>query len=850
MNNTKTNMDFSQSKLTKKEWESIEAQVSLDEKEILKMIDSGYSDCSIFQNKNVSLLNFLKMEEDDSLHGTLFEKYFQEKIQKTLKKYGTFKYKTDLKKLKKLSSTDSIRIQNLDENITVNKERIFEYLLIDLCYQIIKLKYKNKSSYVSYLYSLIHVLKSSITKINIYVLEFAKNVIETYSADISTTHILQNASMYIEKNEYIMKYRDKRLFSHQRDIYSLFKRDREHSKLVLYCAPTGTGKTLTPIGLSNQYKIIFVCVARHIGLSLAKSAINAGKKVAFAFGCQTASDVRLHYNAVKEYERNYKTGGIFRADNTVGDKVDIIICDVMSYLVSMNYMMAFNDKNNIITFWDEPTISMDVENHELHQVIHKNWKENVIPNVVLSCATLPHNDEISEVINDFRGKFNNARIHNIHSYDYQKSIPILDKANHCVLIHNMYESYDEMQRCVAYCEENKTLLRYFDLERAIQFIHIVHTRNILDDDMSVETYFNGNIGNITMNTIKQYYIDILRCIPEDQWKNVYNICKQNDIPKFGGGISRTTSLQDASQNTEHVVGGIELKRTYSVFQDNSIKKPKVSQSGILFTTQDAHTLTDGPTIYLCEDVNKIGNFYLQQANIPPPEFQKLMAKITKNNDLTKRIDALEKQIENEMEKNDNGNDEKSDEKKKMNNECRKFAKEIDKLRKQVLLISLDYKYIPNSRPHQNVWIGEEIVENAFSPHIGEEFVRQILLLNIENNLKVLLLMGIGVLMENGNADYIELMKTLAQNQHLYIIIASSDYIYGTNYQFCHGVIGKDICNMTQQKTIQSLGRIGRGNIQQSYTVRFRDNEMIRKLFEKQDYNLEAINMNRLFTSAT
>ena len=92
------------------------------------------------------------------------------------------------------------------------------------------------------------------------------------------------------------------------------------------------------------------------------------------------------------------------------------------------------------------------------------------------------------------------------------------------------------------------------------------------------------------------------------------------------------------------------------------------------------------------------------------------------------------------------------------------------------------------------------------------------------------------------------MKVLAQSQHLFIIIASSDYIYGTNYQFCHGVIGKDINNMTQQKTIQSLGRIGRGNIQQSYTVRFRDDDMIRKLFEQQDYNLEAINMNRLFIS--
>ena len=214
-----------------------------------------------------------------------------------------------------------------------------------------------------------------------------------------------------------------------------------------------------------------------------------------------------------------------------------------------------------------------------------------------------------------------------------------------------------------------------------------------------------------------------------------------------------------------------------------------------------------------------------------------------------KIDELEKQIENEMEKNEQGeHGTEKVEKLKMNNECRKFVSEIEKLRKKVMLISLDYKYIPNSRPHQSTWIGDDFVDNAFSPHIGEEFVRQILLLQIENNLKVLLLLGIGVLIKDGNADYLELMKVLAQSQHLFIIIASSDYIYGTNYQFCHGVIGKDINNMTQQKTIQSLGRIGRGNIQQSYTVRFRDDDMIRKLFEQQDYNLEAINMNRLFIS--
>lgn len=54
--------------------------------------------------------------------------------------------------------------------------------------------------------------------------------------------------------------------------------------------------------------------------------------------------------------------------------------------------------------------------------------------------------------------------------------------------------------------------------------------------------------------------------------------------------------------------------------------------------------------------------------------------------------------------------------------------------------------------------------------------------------------------------------------------------------------------MTQQKTLQSLGRIGRNNIQQTYTVRFRDDGMLNQLFMKQEENLEAVNMCKLFSS--
>jgi hypothetical protein len=140
-------------------------------------------------------------------------------------------------------------------------------------------------------------------------------------------------------------------------------------------APTGTGKTMTPIALSEQKKIIFVCAARHVGLALARAAISMKKKIAFAFGCGSASDVRLHYFAAKVYSINKRTGGIGKVDNSVGDNVQIMICDIKSYLPAMYYMLAHFKAQDIILYWDEPTITMDYDKHDFHSTIRKNLKD-------------------------------------------------------------------------------------------------------------------------------------------------------------------------------------------------------------------------------------------------------------------------------------------------------------------------------------------------------------------------------------------------------------------------------------------------------------------------------------------
>jgi hypothetical protein len=156
----------------------------------------------------------------------------------------------------------------------------------------------------------------------------------------------------------------------------------DNKKRILLTLATGTGKTLSPIGLSSEYKVIFVCAARHVGLALAKSAISIGKKIAFAFGCDSVDDIRLHYFAAKDYVKHNATGrdikyrdGSRKVDNSVGDNIEIMITDIKSYLCAMHYMIAFNkrDQHKLITYWDEPTITMDKADDDNHRYIHDNF---------------------------------------------------------------------------------------------------------------------------------------------------------------------------------------------------------------------------------------------------------------------------------------------------------------------------------------------------------------------------------------------------------------------------------------------------------------------------------------------
>jgi len=882
-------MDLKQRKLNKSEWTSIEVSVSKAEVDVLNMIVKGYHDVNIRNNDTNSLFTFLKIEYTLKMEDYLFNKYFREasdKIENELQTADASYKKMKIDSETKLNSADKIRLERFDIN-TLKKIEIYEYILLTHLEQLVFNKKSSNSKLFHFHYFTLHkLIRNNVLKINRHIKELVERTLNIFEGAIDKIIIIENAVEFIERNESLLKYGDLTLYEHQKEIFSLCKISKP--KLILYMAPTGTGKTLTPIALSEQKKIIFVCAARHVGLALARAAISVKKKIAFAFGCASADDIRLHYFAAKEFTINKRTGGIGKVDNSVGNNVEIMICDIKSYLPAMYYMLAFFKPDDIIMYWDEPTITLDYDEHDFHSTIRKNWKKNCIPNVVLSSATLPKQNELTETLPDFLNKFPGAEIFNIVSHDCKKSIPIINKDGYVVLPHYLHSDYNKMLEIAKHCDNYLTLLRYFDLKEVVQFIIYVISNQFGNSKTQLERHFD-TLDDINMKSIKIYYIHILQNILADKWDQIYShfgllrtprIFENATIDPKGNKITKIRSIGPGISSTlsSSQLSGKPLTRLASEQVTKIVTKPasetQKGTSGVYFTTKDAYTLTDGPTILISNDIEKLAKFYIQQANIPAQVMEDIMKKIDYNNVINERLYELESQLDvikenaDKMVKNVvsafhggqkvSGRCKSNKDPKKMSRdvppefenkgEISKLTQEINTLRLMIKSASLNDIFIPNKKMHLDKWAEEVETRGAFTSNIDEQIVSDIMALKgVDNAWKVLLMMGIGVFINHENITYTEIMKKLADQQKLCIILATSDYIYGTNYQFCHAFLSKDL-DLTQEKIIQAMGRIGRNNIQQNYTIRFRDDVQILKLFTSETDKPEIINMNRLFNT--
>ena len=873
-------MDLTQNKLTRTEWESIEMPCSASEQILLNLVKDGFHNTNITQNNASTIISFLKLEATPALHNYMFGEHFEKRMKEISLMFQSVNISVKMpeisKKLRMPCNADRIRLERAGKISSETRSTIFEFTIckhienlatsVSKDYSSLSKKVtaegagncyiKNNPKWMNHFYALSRLCSISLaSKANHQLMAFARNVISAFTPYVDIAYMIEHAAEYVESDS-LMYYDDLRLYSHQKQIFDVMSVSKKVPKLVLYSAPTGTGKTVTPIGIAEKKRVIFVCAARHVGLALAKAAISVGRRVAFAFGCQTADDIRLHYAAAVDFTKNRRSGAIQKVDNSQGEKVEMLICDIASYLPSMHYMLAFNSAEDLVFYWDEPTISLDQDEHPLHEIIARNWSENLIPTVVLSTATLPTSDELSPVISAFQTNFPGAQIIDIASHECRKTVPLLDFSGRIVLPHHLDSDYNQAVNRAQQCLKNARLLRYIDVEGATKFIGYVEKHRLLSIEQTIGAHFT-KVLDITPTAIKKHYLQTIINLNSIKWEMVKAIPRIVRIPPSEGD----------------------------------------SLSGIRLTTKDAHTLSDGPTIYLANDVEKIARFLLKEAAIPSTTMQEIGTRIASNNNIADKITLLEQEIEDLTAQDVRGGKKKSgnkdnkddnmdaDETGTKNPKIALLTSEISAMYSHVKPIMLNDVFVPNTLAHRDKWgskikdkgnaIGtpftSTIIDNKISSslsknkcstcgrkgcmiHVKKDTNRETNVVTEVSSLsgvndawKILLLMGIGVFGGNAPPAYTEIVKRLADQQRLYLTIAASDYIYGTNFQYCHGFIGKDI-QVTHEKIVQAMGRVGRHS-NQNHTIRFRTDEHISTLFAlaSNEMGKEATNMNRLLS---
>ena len=117
---------------------------------------------------------------------------------------------------------------------------------------------------------------------------------------------------------------------------------------------------------------------------------------------------------------------------------------MQSYPIAMRYMLKYQSPADLVWYWDEPTMTLDQDDHACHELISKNWQQNEIPTVVLCSATLPCSNDLQDVHAAFKNKFEGAETREISSHDFKKSISLLNKGGYAET-HSCFETAGEVK---------------------------------------------------------------------------------------------------------------------------------------------------------------------------------------------------------------------------------------------------------------------------------------------------------------------------------------------------------------------------------------------------------------------
>ena len=409
-------------------------------------------------------------------------------------------------------------------------------------------------------YFLVHYLMGlHVSKPNPYIVDMGKRFLQS-PPDLRST-VLRSPELF-----QLCDVPDLKLYEYQCDMFGL------PAGLTMLTAPTGTGKTLLPIGLAEQgHRILYVC-DRPTALDFAQKCVSVGRKVAFAFGCASPEDVRLHRSAATTFKKNKHTGGIGKIDNLVGDAVEIVIADVASAEVAMQWW-GFQKQTYDLLYWDEPDKDKHTDQDpSLWHAAQQAWRANTAPFIVLSSATLPPMPDVEE---GYRRRFPDFPVHHVgrNTVYNGTQVVLLNADNEVVMPHHVGD-------CAAALESNPSLLRYVDLAEAVEVLkrttgweHLFTSMADASNPIKIKQAYVAVMAQAPKAPPKKRYESVIRATREDAWTvsggaaiyMAHNVEKVGQVLLKAAGIPEgvlTKLMKNIEVNTANALKMEQLRKEF------------------------------------------------------------------------------------------------------------------------------------------------------------------------------------------------------------------------------------------------------------------------------------------------
>jgi len=568
----------------------------------------------------------------------------------------------------------------------------------------------------------------------------------------------------------------------QIELINIIKENMKKGFMIFYKTLPGLGKTSMILALCHYIKkeypnkkIIFCCsdILETVRLQVLRIMYNFKVKFGIAIG---------------QSDKAYK---ITNSWNCKNDKDrEMIVADYIS-----TYLLLEEDhENEYILFFDEPTINTHKDTAMLQILARILY--NVPKHIILSSATLPSIDNMNDIINHYKQKYQHGVIEEVISNKTLVGCSIKDFDDNIITPHHLIKTPDELTNFIIKIKKEPLIGKFYTLQYLINLNHFMERYSL-----------NLNLGNI------------------------HSFNHENVIENIIILLEKVTKFTQKDFDIFKKIGNNELDNINDDNEDYDLDKIIPNK----FLTQHAFKYVGGTLIACNNPFDYVKEHFF-------PEVEKFMNKMNiksihnEYEKYSKQVDTLQKQVALIHEKF------KTDD--KIDDAMAKIAHIKPTINFPINLqintpehIKLYAKYVES--------FDNSLTKNYITPESID-----ITDYHVDDRLKFLLYMGVGIYTRNMPNNYNAKVLEMLNDKQLAFIVADETFCYGANYQISNVIIYDDLCDQHSVNTIlQLIGRTGR--VGKSWYGRvFLDNNTCNRLKEfiinTDNYSVEANNIINTF----